>query len=444
LDLSKGAVAETTYATAADSFKEFWQSLQRTEALIETLSTKRRKQMKSKKLALFAVLALITFFAGCGGSGGGDSGGGGGTGTLALSLTDAPADGYKAVYVTIEKVQVHMGGNENQNSNWEDVSDVGNNKTYNLLDLTNGVRTELGITELRSGPYTQMRLILGRVPDDGINVLSRRHLYANYVITDADEVHELKVPSGFQTGIKIVQGFEISDNQTTELLIDFEASKSVVKAGNSGNWLLKPTIKIKNLAVYAIVRGTVTDGTEVVRGARVSAQQIDDKNTQDTSDDMPEVLTSTYADEYGEFTLFLNPNGEYSGGRYNLVASQVEVDKAYAAKCIEIMTEPGDNITIDPIVVEAAETGYLQGSVSINGADEEQHVILSFRQNLDCGANNVPAEVTSENHANTSEFTTELAVGDYQVNASTYGFTDKQYDATIEADLGTELDISFP
>ncbi len=368
-----------------------------------------------------------------------------GTGTLALSLTDAPLYGYKAVYVTIEKVQVHMGGSDSQNSNWKDVSDVGNNRTYNLLELTNGVRTELGITELESGPYTQMRLILGRVPDDGINVLSRRHPFANYVVTDTDEVHELKVPSGFQTGVKIVKGFEINDNQTTELIVDFEASESVVKAGNSGTWLLKPTIKIINLAEYAIVSGTVTDGTSPIPNARVSAQQID------SFDNTPVVLASTSTDESGGFVLFLNPNGEYSGGNYIFVASKVETDNSYAPSCIGRTIASGDNITLeDSILVDAAETGYFYGSVAISGADAEQYVTLSFRQNLDCDADadtpDVPVEVASENHANLSPpFTTELTVGPYQVNASTYGFQDQQDDVTIEPGVNTDLvKIIFP
>jgi hypothetical protein len=40
---------------------------------------------------------------------------------------------------------------------------------YNLCELVNGVREELGLASLRSGHYTQMRLIIGRDPDDGIN-----------------------------------------------------------------------------------------------------------------------------------------------------------------------------------------------------------------------------------------------------------------------------------
>ena len=97
------------------------------------------------------------------------------------------------------------------------------NKTSNLLDLANGVREDLALVKLADGLYTQMRLIIGTNPDSGLNILNRTHPYANYVIDLSDAAHELKVPSGLQTGIKLVQGFEINANSTTELNLDFDA-----------------------------------------------------------------------------------------------------------------------------------------------------------------------------------------------------------------------------
>ncbi|HSN23363.1 MAG TPA: DUF4382 domain-containing protein, partial [Methylomicrobium sp.] len=167
-----------------------------------------------KRFSFFLMAIASILIIACGGNGGGSAGSGsGGTGSLALSLQDAPdTEEYQAVYVTINEVQVHKSGDGD--ANWETVATP--NATYNLLELVNGVREELGLATLDSGSYTQMRLILGQNPDNVINILSKAHPFPNYVIEKGtDAVHELKVPSGYQTGIKIVKGFIINENQTT-------------------------------------------------------------------------------------------------------------------------------------------------------------------------------------------------------------------------------------
>jgi hypothetical protein len=70
-------------------------------------------------------------------------------------------------------------------------------------------KKHLGVTKLPSGDYMQMRLIIGRAPDSRLNILNEPHPYANYVIDSKDNRHQLFVPSGEQTGIKIIHGFTI-------------------------------------------------------------------------------------------------------------------------------------------------------------------------------------------------------------------------------------------
>ena len=104
-----------------------------------------------------------------------------GTGTLDVSLTDS-AGSYKAVYITIEGVEVHTGGNDKNKQNWETIPMVKN--TINLCELTNSVFEELGSIRLDSGKYTQLRLHLSSEPEDSdeLNILSELHPAAIYVV----------------------------------------------------------------------------------------------------------------------------------------------------------------------------------------------------------------------------------------------------------------------
>ena len=355
------------------------------------------KPFRLLKLGLF-LISILSFFS-CGGSGGGGSSPG--VGSLSLSMVDATSDEFKAVYVTVERVEVHLGGNENSQKSWKVVAEPG--KTLNLLELVNEVREDLGIAELKAGRYTQMRLILGREPDDGLNILFQRHdnlppdgrSLANYVITHDDQIIELKTPSGYQTGYKIVQGFEINANETTELELDFLVSKSIVFAGNGDKLLLKPTIKVREPKLYALVKGRVfesvmveaTEQSNGIPGALVSAQIL-----QSNESDLDIVQTSTLTADDDRETEGIDEKGKYSlivkPAKYNLVVSK----NGYGTDCREIdvsLEDPGVTLgpTLDDIDFEIfpAATGTVRvETVLISGADDFQHVTLSFRKQIDC------------------------------------------------------------
>ena len=348
-------------------------------------------------------LPLVILAVSCGG-GGGDSGGSGstGTGTMNLSLTDASTTDYQAIYVTIKQVEVHKDGG----AGWEVVSTP--NKTYNLLDLVNGAREQLALAELASGHYTQMRLILKDTPDDSINILSRKHPYANYFIDNSYQSFELKIPSGFQTGIKIVKGFDINANKTTELILDFDAARSIVKAGSSGQWLLKPTVKVLETKECSIISGNAGEP-----GALVSAQVYNPATLPEKEENKVEVKAATVTDASGNYKLFLEP------GTYTLVGYK-EGFLVFYKKDEKIVIASGETETHDFDLTPASSTGPLTISISISDPAPEQSATVSIRQGATVGGISEQIEVKSFNVADRGTFNLSLPYGDYTAVVSSY------------------------
>ncbi len=390
--------------------------------------------IKKFSMLLLCLLCGLSLAA-CGGGGGSGDGSEAGQGTLSTSLTDASTDQYQAVYVTIARVDVHHDGD----GKWETVAAPG--KTYNLLELINGVRETLGIATLDEGHYTQMRLIIGETADDGINILSLPHPFANYVIDDDDaEIHELKVPSGTNTGLKIVNGFDINANQTTELILDFDASRSVVKAGSSGKYLLKPTVKVLDTAYYAIVTGTVQDDSPdvpVLQAEALVTAQKDNSLAEDPGDRVV-IEAGTVSAVDGGYALFLVP------GAYNLVATK----EGYLPGCAAVDL-PEDSLTTQDLVIPFDEVpvGSITVKVTIAGASEDQHVTVEFRQSADCGFGLTMITVKSVNIANGDTMAVDLPEGPYQVVASTYNTVSQVEEDVIvpskPAEPPAEPDLTF-
>jgi len=195
--------------------------------------------MNTRKLfgiTFAAIFGMAMILAGCDSVG---TNAAGNTGTLEVRMHDAPAN-YDQVNVSIKSVEVN---NTKDDTGWVEISSP--QKTYDLLKLTNGATTLLGSKELPVGTYEQIRLILNK---DG-----------NNVVVNGTQ-HDLKIPSGSQTGIKLNVNAEIKPDITYKLLLDFDASRSVVEAGNQHSgvrYLLKPVVDATNEATTGIISGVV-------------------------------------------------------------------------------------------------------------------------------------------------------------------------------------------
>jgi hypothetical protein len=215
-----------------------------------------------RKISLIAGLSAAGLLAACGG--GGDSGSSSlpsaqSAGTLSVAMTDAPSCGFDAVNVTVSKVRVHQSSTASDtDAGWTDIT-LSPARKINLLNLTNGALEQLGQTPLPVGHYTQLRLVLD--PNTG-NTL------ANSVIASGTTTEvTLDTPSAVQSGIKLVNEFDVASGQRVDLVLDFDACKSIVTKGN-GKYALKPVIKVIPTVLNGI-SGFVAPGTNV----QISAQQ---------------------------------------------------------------------------------------------------------------------------------------------------------------------------
>ena len=388
------------------------------------------------------VLATAALVAACGG-GGGDSSSdamstSNGTGTLSLSLTDAPACGYDKAFVTIEKVRVHQSSSAVDNdAGWSELV-LAAPQRVDLLTLNNGTLLPLGQTELPAGSYTQMRLVLA--------ANTAADPLANAIVPTGGVETALTTPSGQQSGLKMNVNIAVPAGQVADFAIDFDACKSFVKAGNSGKYLLKPVlalIPILSTAGQRIV-GFV-DPSLANSGTTVSAQIAGAP------------VRATPPDAMGRFVLYPVPAGTYdlvitSRGRVNAVMTGVPVDNASStvigsdAARISTPFSAASYIASGTVTVkgDAANTGAsvrasqdLNGGPSIEvGYSAADDASGAYRMMLPAAA---PAKLAFAAGAATFAFSSAGQVpGIYRLQANAPAYAVMPIGITLNADLTTD------
>ncbi|MDH4105353.1 MAG: DUF4382 domain-containing protein, partial [Gammaproteobacteria bacterium] len=197
--------------------------------------------------AIGCALALAVL-AGCGG-GGGDSSGAK-TGTLRLGLTDAPVDQADAVVVQFTGVEFKPKDGVAFSR------DFTTPKTLDVLALQGTARAMLLDGEtVPAGEYEWMRLKVNADP-------AQRDSY----VTIGGEECEMRIPSGAETGLKLVRGFTVGVGTITDFTIDFDLRKSVVQppgqradatSCNGQMYMLKPALRIVDNLQVGTITGTV-------------------------------------------------------------------------------------------------------------------------------------------------------------------------------------------
>jgi hypothetical protein len=185
--------------------------------------------------AMAVLLGIAVLGASCTKS---PDGPGGSSSHLDVYLTDAPGD-YLGVWIDVQKIMVQAP--TDSAGAWTDVPLV-HAGMYNLLDFRNGADTVLGGVDLAAGKVSQIRLVLG---DD------------NYLILKDSTKVPLTTPSAQESGLKLNIDADLKAGIPYALVLDFDASRSIVEAGHSGKYLLKPVIRTFAKAAGGSIEGVV-------------------------------------------------------------------------------------------------------------------------------------------------------------------------------------------
>jgi hypothetical protein len=139
---------------------------------------------------------------------------------IQLLLTDNPVD-YDEVNVEIIGIKVNLS---KDSSSW--ISLTPNAGVYNLLDLQNGITTQLANGTVPEETLKEVRFILG----------------TNNTVKANGTTYPLTIPSGSESGLKVKIDKRLNETLNT-FTLDFDAALSVKE--ESDGYKLRPVIRLK-------------------------------------------------------------------------------------------------------------------------------------------------------------------------------------------------------
>lgn len=230
--------------------------------------------------------------------------------TLTISITDAVIDSAQKVVVQFSGLSIQPENGDTIEYTFDTPRDI------DLLSLQGTLFTSL-INEqvIPVGTYESIRLHVNASKDD---------VNDSFIQLDDGSEHELFIPSGSQSGLKINSRFELSETRDLHLMIDFDLRKSVVLSNNE--YKLRPTLRLVNMDDVQHISGSIDapflgapncSDSDPVTGNAVYLFEGYDITADDIDNQNPNPVTSATINlnpatgDY-EYTFAFMPPGEYT------------------------------------------------------------------------------------------------------------------------------------
>ncbi len=184
-----------------------------------------------RTLLLTALSMLFLLLAACNGTSSSN-------GSMSLGITDTPVDGAQQVVVAFTGVAL-MGPSGQQTFQFA------SEQSINLLSLQgNASQALLSNVMVPAGSYQWLRLDIDPAH--------------SYVISSSGGQYPLNIPSGSQTGLKLVSGFTVAQGGLSAFTIDFNLRQSLTENNSSGSttYTLTPALRLINDQQVGSISGT--------------------------------------------------------------------------------------------------------------------------------------------------------------------------------------------
>ena len=226
------------------------------------------------------LVATAVVLAGCGGSGSGSS-----TGLITLGVSDGPMHDADKVCITFDEIEF-KGAGQSTTVVLDPVEKV------NLLDFQ-GKNAALILMnyELAAGEYQWMRLGVdavrgsnGGVGDTGGEGCDGEGSYI--IMSDSDDMYNLYVPSGANTGLKLVGGFTVPINGSANFTAEIDLMKSITAPpGLDPDVIFRPTIRLVNNVDAGTLTGMVHEDYATATDCKPADYVFEDGVTPNAIDD---------------------------------------------------------------------------------------------------------------------------------------------------------------
>lgn len=225
----------------------------------------------------------------------------GGVGTVHLEVTDSP---FPISYVSSASISVSRIELRKKSGNFIVLSD--SESSFDLVSLRNGITQALATMKIPAGAYDQIRLVVSK---------------AQVSLTDS-RMFSLVVPSGAASGLKIdvSPALQVADGVSSDLLLDFDLSKSFVPQGDSNSvsgitgFHFSPVLRASNLSTAGTLCGYIYADNSTPSN---SADDFALAGAQVEISQNGAVISTALTDSYGYFKVLGLP-----AGNYQVLASQ--------------------------------------------------------------------------------------------------------------------------